>query len=195
MRGSVEKRTTERKCRDLKQPSGKRRGRGTSLPVCGCCVPSPTFSPLTLWRQEALLLLSECPGSRPPFRLAPPIVWRRAVWVLPAAFADECGAWAASVVLVAPHVTFSVLLARHFRTLLVRLFWAFCVFGVLMFVFLGGWLLQHLFRCMSQKAKLGSWVHFHSSAPEALVGLPPSLYLFVSSCLCPMCHVQSFSCT
>lgn len=120
----------------------------------------PTFSPLTSGRQETLLLLSGCegPGSRPPSRVTPPIGWGRAVWVLPAAFANECGAWAASVVLgsqVAPHLTFSVLLARHFLTRLVRLFWAFCFFGVLMLVLLRGRLL-HLFGCVNPEANLGS---------------------------------------
>lgn len=104
-----------------------------------------------------MLLLSGCegPGSRPPSRVTPRIGWGRAVWVLPAAFADECGAWAASVALgsqVAPHLTFSVLLARHLLTRLVRLFWAFRSFGVLLLVFLRG--------RVNQRANLGSWCVF-----------------------------------
>lgn len=160
----------------------------------------PTFSPLTLGRQEALLLLSGCegPGSRPPSRVTPRIGWGRAVWVLPAAFADECGAWAASVVLgsqVAPHLTFSVLLARHFLTRLVRLFWAFRFFWCVD-VSVSAWSASSAaLRTCESESKPGDLVHFHCSAPEALVGLLPSVYLFVSSCLCPMCHVQSFSCT
>lgn len=45
---------------------------------------------------------------------------------------------------------------------------------------------------INHKANLRNLCFFNSSAPEALVGLLPSLYLLVFSCVCLVCRVQGF---